>query len=344
MAARVDNPVPGLVVIDKPQGITSHDVVSKVRRLAATRKVGHAGTLDPMATGLLVLGIGKATKLLTWVTGDSKSYQATIRLGATTTTDDAEGEYAHMAGCLQLGERELETAIAKLRGTIQQVPSTVSAIKVNGKRAYALARAGQEVHLKARTVTIDRFEVVGPILHTTAQLSDDADAEAIPVVDVQVEVDCSSGTYIRALARDLGQDLGCGAHLTALRRTRVGQFCIEDALTLEELEERSAPILERGHQPDPSEAGHSRVPIIDLADAVTAMFPILELDADEAGRFVHGQAPRRSRAHIEALQQPNDKGNVATRYAAVGPNSQVLGLVEIDNGRLKTTLVFQGDH
>ena len=162
MARRPDNPRPGLLVIDKPQGLTSHDVVSRVRRLAHTRKVGHGGTLDPMATGVLVIGIGKATKLLTWVSGHSKEYRATIRFGVATNTDDAEGVATAAVGCASLSEEQLEAALAPLRGDIMQVPSTVSAIKVNGKRAYALARAGEDVELEARSVRISRLEVLAP--------------------------------------------------------------------------------------------------------------------------------------------------------------------------------------
>ena len=242
MARRPDNPRPGLLVIDKPQGLTSHDVVSRVRRLAHTRKVGHGGTLDPMATGVLVIGIGKATKLLTWVSGHSKEYRATIRFGVATNTDDAEGVATAAVGCSSLSEEQLEAALAPLRGDIMQVPSTVSAIKVNGKRAYALARAGEDVELAARPVRISRLEVLDPprpaeciLEETDADNAPDVQALSGPVrvVDVDVVVECSSGTYVRALARDAGEALGVGAHLTALRRTRVGDVPLETAMTLE---------------------------------------------------------------------------------------------------------------
>jgi len=211
---------PGLLLVDKPEGITSHDVVSRVRKLLGTRKVGHAGTLDPMATGLLVLGIESGTKLLTFIVGKDKTYQATIRLGASTVTDDREGEILTTATREQLTEVSKESilsGIAKLTGVIQQKPSAVSAIKVDGERAYARVRAGEEVDLPSREVTVSRFELVGEIRFTEEH------------IDLDVLVDCSSGTYIRALARDLGNDLGVGGHLTALRRTRVGEFEVANA-------------------------------------------------------------------------------------------------------------------
>ncbi|ABY22406.1 tRNA pseudouridine synthase B [Renibacterium salmoninarum ATCC 33209] len=200
----------GLVIVDKPQGWTSHDVVAKMRRLAGTRKVGHAGTLDPMATGVLVIGINKATKLLTYIVGTSKTYDATIRLGQSTITDDAEGE--------------IRRAVAALTGEILQVPSSVSAIKVDGERSYARARAGKDVQLAVRPVNILSFDV-----HRIQSTTDG-------LLDVEVTVSCSSGTYIRALARDLGTALGVGGHLTALRRTAVGPYGLDRTQTLESLQ------------------------------------------------------------------------------------------------------------
>ena len=212
----------GIVVVDKPAGMTSHDVVARVRRAAGTRKVGHAGTLDPMATGVLVVGLNRATRLLGHLQLADKSYDATIRLGATTTTDDAEGEILTTAAVDGVTAEAISTAVAAYRGEISQVPSKVSAIKVDGKRAYERVRAGEEVALKARAVTISRYDVL--------------DVRVAPDgIDVDVSVDCSSGTYIRALARDLGADLGVGGHLTALRRTRVGSFGLAAAHSLESL-------------------------------------------------------------------------------------------------------------
>jgi tRNA pseudouridine55 synthase len=215
----------GLIIVDKPAGLTSHDVVARVRRIAGTRKVGHAGTLDPMATGVLVVGVEKATKLLGYLTLTEKEYQATIRLGQSTTTDDAEGEV--IGGNPQtVADESLAAAVAELTGEIMQVPPKVSAIKVNGQRAYKLTRAGEAPELAARPVTVHEFTV-------TAIRS-----EVSGFTDVDATVRCTSGTYIRSLARDLGARLGTGGHLTALRRTRVGPYTEAHALTLETLAER----------------------------------------------------------------------------------------------------------
>jgi tRNA pseudouridine55 synthase len=214
----------GVAVIDKPTGWTSHQVVAKVRRIAGTRKVGHAGTLDPMATGVLLIGIGRATRLLGHLALTDKAYQATIRLGLATVTDDAEGEVTERAGATEVTADQIATAVARLRASRMQVPSSVSAIKINGVRSYAKVRSGQDVVLAARPVTVDRLEVVA---------RRDVQLEAIPVVDLDVVVECSSGCYVRALARDLGIALGTGGHLTALRRTRVGPFMLDEAQALD---------------------------------------------------------------------------------------------------------------
>lgn len=222
----------GLVIVDKPAGWTSHDVVGRMRRLAQTKKVGHAGTLDPMATGVLVLGINRATRLLGYLTHADKEYLATIRLGQSTVTDDAEGDVTSSTSAAHVDEAAIRAAVQAYTGDIQQVPSSVSAIKVDGVRSYAKVRAGGEVTLKARPVTVSTFDVVPQSLRSlTVPGSPDTD-----VVDVDVRVVCSSGTYIRALARDLGADLGVGGHLTMLRRTRVGGFPLRLARTLDELE------------------------------------------------------------------------------------------------------------
>ena len=214
--------VSGIALIDKQQGFTSHDVVAKLRKLLGTKKIGHAGTLDPMATGLLLLGIGSGTKLMQFLSGLDKTYEATIRLGASTSTDDAEGEIGQAQDASKVSKDELAREIFKLTGNIEQVPSSVSAIKVDGKRAYDLVRAGEEVVLKSRSVTVSRFEVIGEPSVVGQYL------------DINVEVDCSSGTYIRALARDLGDALGVGGHLTALRRTRIGAFEVSNASGISE--------------------------------------------------------------------------------------------------------------
>ncbi|MCK8675589.1 tRNA pseudouridine(55) synthase TruB [Rhodococcus sp. HM1] len=223
----------GLLVVDKDPGMTSHDVVARCRRLLGTRKVGHAGTLDPMATGVLVLGVERATKMLGLLSLTTKSYTATIRLGQSTVTDDAEGETVATTDASGVTDEEIAAAVAALTGDIEQVPASVSAIKVDGKRAYARMREGETVELAARPVTVSRFDVCAR-----------RDLPEQGFVDLDVEVDCSSGTYIRALARDLGAALGVGAHLTALRRTKVGPFGLEHARTLEQLADDPALSLD----------------------------------------------------------------------------------------------------
>ena len=215
----------GLVVVDKPGAMTSHDVVARVRRLAGTRKVGHAGTLDPMATGVLVLGVEKATRLLGHLMLTEKAYDATVRLGVATTTDDAEGEPTVVVATSGLDEATVRAAAATFVGRLEQVPSAVSAIKVDGRRAYARVRAGEDVELAPRSVTVHDL-----VVHDV-RLGD-------AVVDLDVSVRCSSGTYIRAIARDLGAALGVGGHLTALRRTAVGPYDLGLARTLEQLGEQ----------------------------------------------------------------------------------------------------------
>ncbi|QJW37092.1 tRNA pseudouridine(55) synthase TruB [Cellulosimicrobium protaetiae] len=292
----------GLVVVDKPGGWTSHDVVGRGRRLAGTRKVGHAGTLDPMATGVLVLGVGRATKLLTYVVGADKDYDATIRLGAATTTDDAEGEVVARADASGVGRADLDRAIADLTGEILQVPSTVSAIKVDGKRAYARARAGEDVALAARPVVVSRFEVldVRPVRPGEAAHEPVLPDDASPALDVDVAVTVSSGTYVRALARDLGAALGVGGHLTALRRTRVGGYGLDVASTLEELE---------------AQADRDGVlATLPLAAAARATFPVRDLTPQEATALSYGQ-------WIPATGTPGTT-------AAVSPEGELVALVE----------------
>jgi tRNA pseudouridine55 synthase len=221
--------VDGIVVVDKPAGLTSHTVVARIRKLAGTRKVGHAGTLDPMATGVLIVGVEKATRLLGYLALSDKAYEATIRLGIGTITDDAEGEVVTtVGGAADLDDAEIEAAMARLRGDILQVPAAVSAIKIDGVRSYRRVRAGESVELSERPVTIRRFDLLG-----RRQL----EIDGVSCVDLSVAVECSSGTYIRALARDLGSALGVGGHLSSLRRTRVGAFTLDGAQTLEEAEE-----------------------------------------------------------------------------------------------------------
>jgi tRNA pseudouridine55 synthase len=226
--ARPSRPISGLAILDKPSGWTSHQVVGRIRRLASTRKVGHAGTLDPMATGVLVVGVEKATRLLGYLALSDKVYEATIRLGIGTITDDAEGEVVTTTGAADLGEADIDAAMARFRGDILQVPAAVSAIKISGVRSYRRVRAGQSVELSERPVTIGRFDVLG---------RRELPVDGVDCVDLSVVVECSSGTYIRALARDLGDALGVGGHLAALRRTSVGAFTLDEAQTLEQAEQ-----------------------------------------------------------------------------------------------------------
>lgn len=288
-------PNPGIVIVDKPAGMTSHDVVSRCRRIFGTRKVGHAGTLDPMATGVLVIGIERATKILGLLSGTSKSYAATIRLGRMTITDDAEGEVVQDISAAEVTNDAINAGIAVLRGEISQRPSTVSAIKVGGKRAYQLVREGQEVELATRTVRIDRFDV----------LAIRRDGE---FVDVDVEVDCSSGTYIRALARDLGSDVGVGGHLTVLRRTRVGGYGLDHARTLDQL----------GDHPALSYS---------LDQACLIGFPRRDITAEQAVDAGHGR--------------PLPAAGIDGVYAATDPEGRVLALLEDSGGKTKSVVVVR---
>jgi tRNA pseudouridine55 synthase len=287
------SPESGLVIVDKPGGMTSHDVVARVRRLAGTRKVGHAGTLDPMATGVLVVGVEKATRLLGYLTLTEKEYAATIRLGQSTSTDDAEGEFTGGGSAAGVSEEAIAKAVKTLTGEILQVPPKVSAIKVGGQRAYKLTRAGAAPELQARPVTVYEFTVTG-IRH-------DGDT-----LDLDATVRCSSGTYIRALARDLGEILGTGGHLTALRRTRVGGYRAEDARTLDQLAERFE--------------------VLPLAQAAAAAFPRRDLTEDEAGRLAHG-----GRLTPAGTEGPT---------AAFAPDGTLIALVTEESGQTRPLAVF----
>jgi len=279
----------GLLVVDKPSGWTSHDVVGRARRLAGTRKVGHAGTLDPMATGVLVLGVGRATRLLGHLALTDKAYDATIRLGATTVTDDAEGEVLERCDAAAVTAEAVAAAVAALTGDLQQVPSSVSAIKVDGQRAYARVRAGESVQLKARAVTVSRFDVL-------ARRGDDLD----------VTVECTTGTYVRALARDLGAALGVGGHLTALRRTRVGPFDLMASRTLEQLAEELV--------------------VVPLDRAVAVSFPRRELTAEEAVALSYGQK-------LAPSGRPGTLG-------AFAPDGRCIALVEDAGDLARASVVF----
>ncbi|HEY2793411.1 MAG TPA: tRNA pseudouridine(55) synthase TruB [Micromonosporaceae bacterium] len=285
----------GLIVVDKSGGMTSHDVVSRVRRIAHTRRVGHGGTLDPMATGVLILGVGRATKLLTYVIGSSKRYAATIRLGQSTITDDAEGDVTASASTSSVTDEQIRLGLAAQTGEIQQVPSAVSAIKIDGKRAYKLVREGESVSLPARTVTVSSLDVLDI-------------RRADGVIDVDVDVACSSGTYIRAIARDLGAALGTGGHLTALRRTAVGDFTLADAATLERLAERDDPLS------------------LTLDEAVARNFVRRDASPDEAAVLSHGG--------------PLEPVGITGPYAIFAPEGHVIAIVSEREGKARAELVF----
>jgi tRNA pseudouridine55 synthase len=295
----------GLLVVDKPQDWTSHDVVARARRICGTRKVGHAGTLDPMATGVLVLGVGRATRLLTFLVGCDKDYTATIRLGQATVTDDAEGEVTATSPAGQVTEAVLAEAVAALTGDIEQVPSAVSAIKVKGERAYHRVRAGEDVELPARPVTVSRFDVLASRVTTSP--------DGIPLLDVDVAVTVSSGTYVRALARDLGTALGTGGHLTVLRRTRVGAFTLADAHDLAELAALDDP---------------DRVPVTALADAARAQFAVRELTEAEATAVGYGQRV--------ASANPGTPDPVA----AFAPDGRLVAMLDESGHKAKAHVVF----
>jgi tRNA pseudouridine55 synthase len=283
----------GVLLVDKPGGMTSHDVVARARKALGTRKIGHAGTLDPMATGLLILGVESATRLLTFIVGLDKTYEATIRLGATTDTDDADSEIQTKTDAAALDPAAITAAIADLTGEISQVPSRVSAIKVAGRRAYDLARAGEEVELAARAVTISRFEVRG-------SRRDDG------FVDLDVVVDCTSGTYIRALARDLGAALEVGGHLTALRRTRIGPFGLDGAASIDEL-------------------GTTRLRA--PAEVGAAVLGAFEVTAEEARDLRHGKRLVGAASRI-----------ASARAAAIDPAGVLVGVVERRGGDVKSVM------
>ncbi len=332
----------GVLLVDKPRGLTSHDVVGVTRRLAATRKVGHAGTLDPMATGLLVLGIGRATRFLTYLVGADKTYESTIRLGMETTTEDAEGQVVAARGCRidDLIEGRLQEALASLTGRIQQVPSAVSAIKVNGVRAYKRVRDGQNVELEARPVTIHELRLTGEPRQAGVDLpgaaAGDASADAedgvggeVQVVDLDVVVSCSSGTYVRALARDLGRTLGCGAHLIALRRTGVGPFDVGQAHTLTALSEQVETDVAT---PDPR--GVTTVPLEEVA---RRCFERLDLTEAEARGLRFGQPL--DVAALERAQSP--VGNAVPVASKEAPGQRVVAGFAPD-GRLVALLTPRG--
>ena len=286
--------IPGIVLVDKEGGWTSHDLVAKARGIFNTRRVGHAGTLDPMATGLVILGVGGATRLLGYVSDAGKSYQGTILLGATTNTDDADGEVLAQASIEDISkvrDEEIATGVKALTGSIMQRPSNYSAIKVNGVRSYARARAGEEFELAAREIHVEKFVIVD------TRRNEDS-------IEVDVFVTCSSGTYVRALARDLGETLGVGGHLTSLRRTSIGGFTIEDAVKIDQIADRRIP----------------------LGEAAARILPTRKVDLDEQVLLRNGRA-------IFAV------GKVGA-YAALNTGGDLVALLHEEGERAKPIAVF----
>ncbi len=316
---RRDSAPDGIVVVDKPQGWTSHDVVSKMRGLAATRKVGHAGTLDPMATGVLVIGIGKATKLLHYIVGADKDYYTTIRLGFGTDTEDAEGAVLDDTSSApqQLGLDDVQRAADTLTGHIMQVPSAVSAIKIDGKRAYDRVRAGEDVEIPARPAHVSRFHITGLEKATT---------ELGQVWDVHASLTVSSGTYVRALGRDLARALGTEGHLTMLRRTRVGGYGIDSAASLEEL----------GQQVEREQV----IDVLPLAQAASANFAVRDLTQDEVTALGYGK--RLSPQYRESTAGVGDGSTLSDElmYAAISPAGELIALLRDDGCKAQPVVVF----
>ena len=289
----------GLVIVDKPAGFTSHDVVAKMRGIARTRRVGHAGTLDPMATGVLVLGVGKATRLLGHLALTEKEYVATVRLGQYTVTDDAEGDITSATPATGISREAIDAAVALQTGAIQQMPSKVSAVKIDGKRSYARVRAGEEVELAARPVTISSF-----LVHDVSEATAD---DGTAVTDMLISVTCSSGTYVRAIARDLGTELGVGGHLTALRRSRVGPYKVAEARTLDQLQES--------------------LEVLPIGAAAARAFPRWDVPERKAKLLTNG---------VQLAMPELPAGPVAV----FGPEDRFLALVEDRKGKAKSLAVF----
>lgn len=309
-------PAEGMLLVDKPSGPTSHDVVGRVRAILRTRRVGHAGTLDPMASGLLVIAVGRATRLLGHLALTGKSYAATVRLGESTGTDDAQGEVtgtADAADVSAIDEVALRAAMADLTGELMQVPSSVSAIKVDGRRAYDLVRAGERVRLSARPVTVSRFDLVGPVRRGAG------------VLDLDVVVDCSTGTYVRALARDLGSALGVGGHLTALRRLAVGPFSVAEAVDVypDGIPERGAPRPEIPATLADAVAGA----VLPVAAVARRAFPVRDLDPGQVTDLGYGR--------------PVPPVGFTGVSAAIGPDGDLVALLAERDGAARPVLVWR---
>lgn len=309
----------GLLLVDKPSGCTSHDVVSRVRRVLGLKRVGHAGTLDPMATGLLVLAADRATRLLGHLALTDKTYRATIRLGVSTDSDDADGTVTGTVDATGLDDDAVAAAMAALTGDLLQVPSAVSAIKVDGRRAYERVRAGERVELAARPVTVGRFDLIAPARRADGR------------IDLDVTVDCTTGTYVRSLARDLGAALGVGGHLTALRRTRVGPFGLDDSpagssTAAGAVDVFGGPPADRPPVTDELTA-QVRAALLPAADAVRRAFPVRTVTAAQAVDLGHGRRI--------------DAGGIDGTYAAFDPAGALVALVADQDGRTRSVFGWQ---
>ncbi len=290
-----ENSLNGFLIIDKPSGMTSHSVVHQIRKITNTKKVGHAGTLDPDATGVLVVGLGKATRLITYLVSDNKTYQATIRLGQSTSTDDREGEILKTVDCSNLDENEINSVILNFIGDIDQIPSAVSAIKINGQKAYDLVRKGEKVELKPRKIHISAIDI-----HEIKKVNS--------YIDLNLTIHCSSGTYIRALARDIGEQLKVGGHVTNLRRLQSGQWNISDAKKIEELKV-------------------DNLPLISMAEIATTMFPSVKVEFEEIQDLIHGRYVRKTHEPAETI-------------ALIDKKPSLVALAHGDGVMLKPQIVF----
>ena len=288
----------GFLVVDKEPGMTSHDVVAIARRALGTQKVGHAGTLDPMATGVLVLGFNNGTRLLQYITDGDKSYQATIVLGVSTITDDFEGEVIATVDASAITDEQINAELGSMRGTFMQRPSSVSAVKVDGERAYDRVRSGETVVLASREVTISRLDIL-QIRRSKKR------------VEIDIEVTCSAGTYIRAIARDCGDGLKVGGHLSALRRTRVAGFTTTGAASIAGLKSAEFSTL-------------------DLADVARATFPVREIALDEKLELSFGRT---------VTANPADGV-----YAGISPANELIALLSNVDGKAKPIAVFAAAH
>lgn len=285
----------GFVIVDKPLGMTSHDVVHQIRKICNTKKVGHAGTLDPEASGVLVVGLGKATRLLTFIVSDNKTYQATIRLGQNTTTDDAQGEIISENSCENISEEAISNCLLSFIGDLDQVPSSVSAIKVGGKKAYEIVRSGEKVELTPRHIHISAID-----LHEIKRQNN--------LIDISVTVHCSSGTYIRALARDIGKKLNVGGHIISLRRIQSGRYKITDAIKLENL-------------------NIDKINLISMANVAMELFPSVKVELDEIQDLIHGRFIRKTHEPAQTI-------------ALIDKKPSLVALAQGDGVMLKPQVVF----